>query len=227
MNHSINTFPTPILTVDVVLFTIKGNCLQVYLMKRPLTQETYPGQYALPGGFVHPQEDADMEQTARRVIAQKVGISHDFYLEQLQTFSGSKRDPRGWSVSQTFCGVIPADVAVQEGWFPVTEVLEMDLAFDHAAILAVAMSRVRNKTNYSLLPMYFLPNEFTLTELQRVYEVVLGAPLEKSAFRKKIDALDAFNLLPYKKQEGRMRPAQLYTRKLKTEQLNFFRRNLS
>jgi 8-oxo-dGTP diphosphatase len=209
------TYPTPMSTVDVVLFTLKPNGLHVLLIPRPSSKsEPFPGLLALPGGFVHAQEDRNLDDTARRVLAQKAGVSERIYLEQLQTFSGMTRDPRGWSISQAYCALVPSDLAEHTSplskWVSVDEALGVGLAFDHAQILQKALERVRNKTNYSLLPAYFLPDLFTLGELQKVYEVVLGSPLDKSSFRKKIDSLDAFSSVEGERREGRQRPAQLY-----------------
>jgi 8-oxo-dGTP diphosphatase len=220
-------YPTLINTVDVVFFGIIDQQLHVLLTNRGQQKnEPFPNFEALPGGFVHAQEDDDLYGTARRVIAQKIGISHPLYLEQLATFSGVKRDPRGWSVSQSFITLVPAEVAAKiDGWVALDEALKMKLAFDHHDILKMAAERIRKKTNYSILPAHFLRQEFTLTELQKVYEIVLGSPLEKSAFRKKINALGVFQPTGGKKQEGRMRPADLF--KLKDENfLSVFRSNL-
>jgi 8-oxo-dGTP diphosphatase len=222
-------FPTPLSTVDVVLFTLFADTgLHVLLSTRPAENDPFPGRKALPGGFVHTQEDQNLDATAVRLIAQKAAISQPLYLEQLQTFSGSTRDPRGWSISQAYCGIVPQDVqdsvAKDMSWTPVETVDFPSLAFDHADILAKALERVRNKTSYSLLPAHFLGNTFTLTELQHVYESVLGVKLDKSAFRKRIDALNAFTSVTGEQRTGRQRPAQLY--KLKSISKNsvpFFR----
>lgn len=223
------TYPTPISTVDVVLFTLRPTGLHVLLIPRPNQKnEPFPGQLALPGGFVHSQEDRTLDDTARRVLAQKAGVSQRIYLEQLQTFSGMTRDPRGWSISQAYCALVPSDVADQIGtnakWVGVDEAIGVGLAFDHAQILQKAVERVRNKTNYSLLPAHFLPSLFSLSELQKVYEIVLGTPLDKSSFRKKIESLDAFTVAEGEWREGRQRPAQLYRLK-SSEALPMFRSN--
>lgn len=228
MNSKTKTH-SPISTIDVVLFTIIDEALNVLLLNRPNAEkDPYPNSLSLPGGFVRVDEDFSLDDTARRVLSKKVGIREHIYLEQLQTFSGLDRDPRGWSISHSYCALAPKSVADNTApstkWVNADMAVEMGLAFDHAEILKKALERVRNKTNYSLLPANFLPRLFTLGEIQKIYEIVLGISLDKSSFRKKIDSLDAFSVEEGEMRSGRQRPAQLYSLK-STEKLPTFRSN--
>lgn len=194
-----------IVTVDVVLLTLKDEWLQVALMKRP--QEPFKNALALPGGYVHAEEDADVEAAAYRVLRDKIGIRPP-YLEQLGTYSGARRDPRGWSISICHLALIGPDVVPGSHWCPVDTLPQ--LAFDHASLIRSAMMRVRNKSSYSALPAYLLPETFTLSELQNIYSQILGEPLEKSSFRRKLRDLDFLEEVPGAFQGGKQRPAQLY-----------------
>ncbi len=194
-----------IVTVDVVLLTLKDKRLQVALMKR--LQEPFKGVLALPGGYVHPEEDADVAFAAYRVLREKMQLRPP-YLEQLGTFSGARRDPRGWSISVCHLALVAPDAVADTQWFPADKLPR--LAFDHAKLIASAVTRVRNKSSYSALPAYLLPELFTLSELQNIYSEVLGEPLEKSSFRRKLRDLDFLEEVPGAFQGGKQRPAQLY-----------------
>lgn len=194
-----------IATVDVVLLTLKDGCLQVALMKRP--QAPFKGELALPGGYVHAEEDPDAEAAAYRVLKEKLGFRPP-YLEQLWTFSGANRDPRGWSISVCHLALVAPDVVGNTRWFPADNLPK--LAFDHDRLVAAAVSRVRSKSSYSALPAYLLPETFTLSELQTIYSQVLGEPIEKSSFRRKLREQDFLEEVPGAFQGGRQRPAQLY-----------------
>ncbi len=194
-----------IVTVDVVLLTLKEMRLQVALMKRP--QEPFKDALALPGGYVHPEEDADAASAAYRVLREKAQLRPP-YLEQLGTFSGGRRDPRGWSISVCHLALVTPEAATDSQWFPADKLPR--LAFDHAKLIAAAVTRVRNKSSYSALPGYLLPELFTLSELQAIYSQILGEPLEKSSFRRKLRDLDFLEEVPGAFQGGKQRPAQLY-----------------
>ena len=179
-----------IFTVDVVLLTQKGKDLHVVLLKRE--REPYLEQPALPGGYIHAQEDVDSLAAARRVLAEKTTLVSP-YLEQLYTFANATRDPRGWSASISYYALVHVDVLLSQesGSFQLVPVDDLpQLSFDHNRIVDFAVARLRNKSTYSALPCYLLPELFTLTELQKTYENVLGNRLDKSAFRRKINELD-------------------------------------
>lgn len=225
-------FPRPLATVDVVIFTVLSDQLHVLLIqRRDKAGEPFPNRWALAGGFVDVTRDASLEACALRKLKEKTGVSTP-YLEQLGSWGGSTRDPRGWSVTSVYFALISAASvmtpvsganASDAKWVPlIKDGVHETLAFDHKEILAAAISRLRNKVEYTSLPAFLLPREFTLSELQRAYEIVLGRKLEKSAFRTRILATDLVVPLPRYK-EGPNRPAQLYKLKSQTTPV-FFQR---
>ena len=203
-------FAAPIATVDVALLTLREDGLALVLVQREA--EPYAGHLALPGGYVHVDEDDDTEATAARVLRQKTGLPVP-YLEQLYTVSGKYRDPRGWSLSVAYYALVPErflDRAPAGGIrvFPASAL--PDLPFDHAAIVARALGRLRAKAAYSSLPAYLLPAEFTLNELHAVYERVLGQAMNRQSFLRKIEAQGMIEPVPGQRRTGAHRPAQLY-----------------
>lgn len=224
-------FPRPLTTVDVVIFAIKDEMLQVLLVQRAAAEgEPFPNSWALPGGFVDVATDKDLEECANRKLREKTGIAGP-YLEQLGSWGGALRDPRGWSATHVYFALIPAGPASETTsadarWFPIsTGKLKSRLAFDHDEILAAAIHRLRSKVEYTSLPAYLMPPEFTLPDLQRVYEIVLGRPLEKSAFRTRMLAADVIEPVA-KLRKGPNRPAQLYRLK-KTKSPIYFTRTFN
>lgn len=193
------SFPLPYTTVDVVIFTVLDDTLKVLLVQRPGgADEPCPGAWALPGGFVNIELDRDLLACARRKLKEKTAVSSP-YLEQLGSWGSATRDPRGWSATHVYFALIPArDVVLEKGanaadvgWFGVDEALaKRSLAFDHREILVAAIERLRNKVEYTSLPAFLLPEPFTLPQLQRVYEVVLGRPVDKSGFRTRMLSAD-------------------------------------
>ncbi|WKB55009.1 NUDIX hydrolase [Eleftheria terrae] len=189
---AVPTFPLPYTTVDVVIFTVTDGALQVLLVQRPDTPgEPHPSAWALPGGFVDIDLDADLLACARRKLKDKTGVSSP-YLEQLGSWGSARRDPRGWSATHVYFALVPcAEVvltrganAADVGWFEVAKLLRRPrLAFDHAEILKAAVERLKGRAEYTSLPAFLLPEPFTLPQLQRMYEVVLGRPVDKSGFR--------------------------------------------
>lgn len=219
-----SAYEKPIATVDVALFTLRDAALQVLLSRRE--RAPYAGEYALPGGFVHTQEDADTAATARRVLHDKAGVSSP-YLEQLYTFSGRDRDPRGWSISVVYFAVVP-EQALQT--LPAGSRLQAvdtlpALAFDHVAIVRKALTRIRDKATYSSLPAFLLPETFTLPELHAVYGQVLGSTLDPASFRRKIESQGFIEPVPGARSQTRStRPAQLY--RLVARELRAFDRTI-
>jgi 8-oxo-dGTP diphosphatase len=216
MEASSENFPRPIVSVDLVIVALAPTGLEALLMQR--AEEPFTGSWALPGGFVRLEEDADLEAAARRVLRQKTGIETP-YLEQLETVGDRRRDPRGWSLSVAYVALIAADeVGLQAGanaadvaWRPIDgEAAATPLAFDHSEILRSGLRRIRNKVEYSTLPTHLLPAAFTLSDLQSVYERLLGRPLDKSAFRKRIAEADFAEPIPGAMRRASNRPAQLY-----------------
>jgi len=187
------SFRLPFTTVDVVIFTVLGDALRVLLVQRPHdSEEPFPGAWALPGGFVDVDRDKDLEACARRKLLDKTAVISP-YLEQLGSWGGAKRDPRGWSATHVYFALIPGEGlrlakganAAEVGWFAVDEVLGSRdaLAFDHTGILRTAVERLRSKVEYTSLPAFLLAEPFTLPQLQKTYEIVLGRAVDKSGFR--------------------------------------------
>lgn len=182
----------PYTSVDLVIFTVREEALQVLLVQRPGGKgEPYPGQWALPGGVVDIDRDADLLGCARRTLKEKTGVVST-YLEQLGSWGSASRDPRGWAATHVYFALMPSqDLKLARGanaaavaWFGVDEVLRRGkLAFDHGQILLAGVDRLRSKVEYTSLPAFLLAEPFTLPQLQRVYEVILGRPVDKSGFR--------------------------------------------
>ncbi|WP_415948940.1 NUDIX hydrolase [Streptomyces sp. KLOTTS4A1] len=184
-------------TVDLAVFTVREGVLQVLLVERG--QEPYAGRWALPGGFVLPRESA--ETAARRELAEETGLvdTTGLHLEQLRTYSAPDRDPRMRVVSVAFAALGPdlpeprgGGDAAQARWQPFAGTGVRALAFDHDRILADAYDRIGAKFEYSCLATSFCPPEFTLGELQQVYETVWGTALDRPNFRRKVLATPGF-----------------------------------
>ncbi len=213
-------FVTPLVTVDLAIFSVIDDELVVLLVQRPATpEEPYPNSWALPGGFIDIDKDADLLACARRKLLEKTGVATP-YLEQLGAWGSRNRDPRGWSITQVYFSLLPASGvelraganAVDVRWARIeagASAVSERLAFDHKTILGSALQRLRGKVEYTSLPAFLLPEEFTLSELQRAYEVVLGRPIEKSAFRKRVNDAGLVKPVPRKRLSAN-RPAQLY-----------------
>jgi 8-oxo-dGTP diphosphatase len=167
------------------------------------------GMLALPGGFVH--ADAGLEDAARRVLQTKAGLLPR-YLEQLGSFGGPERDPRGWSISVSYYVLLGpeelADAKPGLALFPTDGLPE--LPFDHAAIIQAALRRLQTKSAYSSLPAFLLPPLFTLTELHQVYQQVIGTRLDVASFRRKIEEQRIIERADGARREGAHRPAQLF-----------------
>lgn len=200
----------PIVTVDAVLLTLEEHQVKILLHRR--SNAPFEGAWALPGGYLHLDEDADTSEAIARVLHDKTGLD-DIYLEQLKTFSGPARDPRGWSVSVSHLALIPRsdlpdDLGADVGLFDVRKLPKTP--FDHGDQIREAVSRLRGKGAYSSLPVQFLPAQFTMVDLQQVYEDVLGETGDQSSFRRKISSLDIIEETGDLAREGRRRPAALY-----------------
>lgn len=202
-----------LVSVDVVLLTLVEQQLHAVLLRRAAAP--FSGVWALPGGFIHAEDDADAKASAARVLRTKVGIE-GAYLEQLATFSGPARDPRGWSVAIAYCALLPMQnlPADREDLCVVPVKNLPQLPFDHREIVDAALARVRSKSLYSSLPVHLCGEIFTLPQLQQVYENVLGESLNKVSFRRKMDEMDWLEAVPGAMQAGGAhRPAQLYRAK--------------
>jgi 8-oxo-dGTP diphosphatase len=201
-----------------VIFSADQGQLRVVLVQRaPAEDEPFPGVWALPGGFVDADKDLDLEACAKRKLHEKTGIEAA-YLEQLGSWGGATRDPRGWSATHVYFALMSADhLSLRIGgntadtrWVPINEYRVKDkLAFDHAQILKAAVTRLRGKVEYTSLPAFLMPHEFTLTELQGIYQTLLDRSIEKKSFRTRVLSSDLLEPLDRYK-EGANRPAQLF-----------------
>ena len=205
-------YPHPSVTTDIVIFTLQDDQLKVLLIER--ANHPFQGHWALPGGFIEIEED--LETAAIRELREETGVTGVF-LEQLYTFGKPNRDPRERVISIAYYALVPIDClnirpdsdAVKVDWFSCTELPE--LAFDHDEIITIARKRLAAKINYSTIALHFMPQKFTLTELQRVYEIIMSLPLDKRNFRKRVLAFDSIHDTGEKRRNGKHRPARLYT----------------
>ncbi len=201
----------PAVSVDVVIFSVRAQGLKVLLVRRAAAP--FRGRWSLPGGFVRPHESLD--DAARRQLREETEV-RDVYLEQLYTFGAPRRDPRGWMISVAYFAVVAADIGahtadsgLEVSWHPVSEL--PDLAFDHGEIVRYALQRLRYKLEYTSVGFELLPDEFTLTELQTAYQIVLGETLDKRNFRRRIiESGILAETNRYRESEGQGRPARLY-----------------
>ena len=201
-----------VIAVDVVLFTIQGVTLKVLLVKRG--RPPYRGAWALPGGLVG--QDESVDAAALRELQEETNIGN-VYLEQLYTFDELDRDPRGRVITVAYYALVnwqqfqlkTRSRVSEASWFPVKRLPK--LAFDHQRIIEYALERLRNKINYTTVGFQLLARQFTLTELQGSYEVILGQRLDKRNFRRKMLQLGILRGMRDFKTNGRQRPARLYT----------------
>jgi len=200
----------PQVAVDVVIFTIDAAELKTLLVQ--VKDGPFAGGWAFPGGLV-PAGEAP-EATATRELLAQTGI-HDVYLEQLRTFGDPTRDPNAHVVSVAYFALVSSKGRTQAGnpkyagmqWFPVRAL--PSLAYDHNAITRYALTRLQSKLEYTNIVYSLLPRDFTLGELQDVYEIILGRGLDRRNFRKKLLALGLLRPL-HRHRRGAHRPAQLY-----------------
>ncbi len=200
-------------TVDVVLFTIWEKKLAVLLVRR--IKDPFSGVWALPGGFV--RKDESVDEAALRELQEETSVSR-VYLEQLYTFGDPDRDPRGRIITVSYYALInwenfqlraKADTS-EAKWFPVQKLPKP--AFDHREIIRYALERLQHKVNYTTICFQLLPKEFTLSELQQAYEIILHQKLDKRNFRKKMIQLHILKDTGGMKTDGGpQRPAKLYS----------------
>ena len=198
-------------TVDMVLFTIQNKELHVLLIRRALNP--FRGLWALPGGFLRPEEE--LETAAKRELYEETGVKNAF-LAQLYTKGDIGRDPRGRVITVIYYSLMDSAKvelrastdAAEVSWFSVKNLPK--LAFDHERIIRDSVERIRNKIEYTNIAFQLLPQKFTLSELQSVYETILDRTLDKRNFRKKVNEINALKKLTETKMQGIHRPARLY-----------------
>ena len=199
------------IAVDNCIFTVLEDRLHLLLIQ--MTKVPYTGMWALPGGLI--QDDESLDAAAVRILYEETGVA-DVYLEQLYTFGQPDRDPAGRVVSVAYFALIhAASIALRtqpkyadvRWWSCATLPL---LAYDHDAVAAYARQRLEWKLAYTNVVWSLLPRRFALTELQKVYEAVLGRSLDKRNFRKKILALGLVEPVGETAMRGAHRPAMLY-----------------
>jgi 8-oxo-dGTP diphosphatase len=210
--YDASSYDRPSVTVDVVIFSLFEEDLQVLLVRRKYPP--FAGQWAIPGGFVH--IDESLEEAAARELEEETAVTN-VYIEQLYTFGEPNRDPRTRVITVAYFALVaftdvehkPGDDAEATSWFSMNA-LPQALAFDHAEILNYALTRLRYKLEYTSVGFQLLPDEFTLSELQHAYEIILGEGLDKRNFRRKILSSGILEKTGKKKKEAEGRPAMLY-----------------
>ena len=206
-------YPRPAVTVDIILFVFQQEQLRVLLIRR--ANDPYKGKWALPGGFVGEKEN--LYDAALRELKEETNVSN-VYLEQLYTFGEPGRDPRARVITVAYFALLSAEEVAQQEvhgasdagearWWDIYDLPE--LAFDHQRILDYALQRLRWKLEWTALGLLLLPSEFTLSELQKVYETILNEPLDKRNFRRKILTADVLEPTGNMR-AGDHRPAKLY-----------------
>ena len=208
-------YPRPSVTVDCILFGFDEGEMRILLIQRG--GEPFRGMWALPGGFLDIDTDPSLEHAAKRELEEETGLTNVF-MEQLFTFGDSGRDPRGRTVSAAYYAllklsdyqkVVAGTDADNVHWFALSEIPK-DLAFDHEKIVQMAIGRLQGKVRYQPIGFELLPEKFTLSQLQHLYETVLGVPLDKRNFRKKILKMDLLIGLGEKQRNVSHRAAQLF-----------------
>jgi 8-oxo-dGTP diphosphatase len=201
----------PAVTVDCVVFGLDDEDLKVLLIQRDI--EPFAGRWALPGGFV--KMDETLEESALRELREETGLTKVF-LEQLYTFGNPGRDPRERVVTVAYYALVKlldhkvqaATDARNAAWFAVDDLPK--LCFDHDEILTTALKRLQGKVRYQPIGFELLPPKFSLTQLQRMYEIILERELDKRNFRKKVLSLDILQELDEVEQDVAHRAARLY-----------------
>ncbi|WP_300724877.1 NUDIX domain-containing protein [uncultured Bacteroides sp.] len=192
-------YPHPAVTTDCVIFGFDGINLKLLLVERGI--DPYKGCWAFPGGFLNMDETA--EEGARRELEEETGLK-TAYVEQLQTFTAVDRDPRERVITIAFYALVKisevkgGDDASQARWFSLDE--SPSLAFDHELILRVALARLKEKIHFEPIGFELLPEVFTMTELQNLYEAILGVKFDRRNFYRKMTALEILEQVEPEKQ---------------------------
>jgi ADP-ribose pyrophosphatase YjhB (NUDIX family) len=229
-NYDIHEFDIPLTSVDMTIFTIEDDTLKILLVKR--AQFPSKGEWALPGGFINLKVDGTLNDTVSRKLKEKTGVEIS-HLEQVATYGSASRDPRGWSVTISYMALISnknitltSDESSEEVvWLPIEEIQNnYQLAFDHKVILDESYQRLKSKVQYTSLPINLLPATFTLSELQKTFELILGYGIEKKSFRRRLLAADIIAETGDMR-IGSNRPAKLYCAKENSKE-HLFQRSI-
>lgn len=217
---------SPLVTVDAVLFTYHQETLKVLLVKRAAYPEK--DKWGLPGGFIDEQQDKTLEDTVLRKLKEKTGVTPP-YIEQLCSVGNNQRDKRSWSVTICYTALMAhqhcqqhIDTVDSVKWVPIDEVEQMALAFDHDKLVQQARERLQQKSLYSIVPGFALPDTFTLAELQHVHEVLIGKAIQKKSFRRRLELADLL-IDTGEKRSDLGRPARLYRLKAESADYRFIR----
>lgn len=203
-------------STDPVIFSLQKDELYVLLQK-------HKNLYRLPGGLIDTEREINLDNSAYNNLYDKTSLSSD-YFEQLKTYGGQNRDSRSnWTISVAYIGIVNnPENAINSIWIKESELNQLTFDFDHQNIINDALKRLKDKVNYSILPAYFLPKEFTMRELKNIYEIILNEKIDKSSFIKKINDTNSIEAIEGQMRTGNFRPAQLY----RIKKLTNFNKNL-
>ena len=225
-NYDKSEYLSPLVTVDTVLFTYHENTLKVLLVERANFPEK--GKWGLPGGFIDEVNDKTLEETALRKLQEKTGVIPP-YIEQLCTLGNNQRDQRGWSVTVCYTALIAYQACETHiesvesvKWVDIGDIDKFTLSFDHLDLFHQARERLTQKSLYSIVPGFALPDVFTLSELQHVHEILIGKPIQNKSFRRRLEQADLLIDTGEKRHE-RGRPANLYRLKALSADYRFIR----
>ncbi len=227
---SISNIKKPLVAVDTVIFTIYENELHTLIIKRQ--NEPFKNKWTLVGGFIDVDQDVTLHDTAMRKLREKTGVESP-YLEQVETFGGINRDPRGWSLTTVYFSLIPSgDIelkalkgASDTKWTKVTNNgISEKLAFDHNEIFNTCLERLRTKVLYSTLPAYLLPETFTISDMLEIYRIIMGKQLDRKSLQRRMFNAGILEDTGEMRPSGR-RPSKVYRLKNK-DNIHYFLRNL-
>ncbi|QFI53250.1 NUDIX hydrolase [Aeromonas simiae] len=194
------------MSLDVVVLRLRDERLELLLERRD--RPPFEDALQLPALRIDEERDPDLEAALDRLL-QEWALG-DCYREQVCSLGSRARDPRGWSTTLVYLCLVSPDCPLSRGqWLPLQSLPGIPLAFDHAQLIAKALERLRVKSRYSTLPVHLLGEEFTFSELQRAYEIILQTPMNTAAFRKRIHRAEIL-CDTGRKRTGNQRPAILY-----------------
>jgi hypothetical protein len=220
MEPVLKKYPMPFTRLEIAVLSIVDGALAVLIGRR--AGRPHAGKWALPGGVLRIDLDRDLDAAVQRVATERLQTTLPF-MRQLCAVGSAKRDPRSaWAVSIVYRALLPHDAIAPEAgkrietlrWCPVEEAMaDKALAFDHRELIAQAVEATRAEIERLELPFGFLPEAFTLGELQATCAAMLGRPLDKSSFRRRLDAANLVDPVQGEMRTGAFRPAQLYRKR--------------